>query len=92
MQTARGRHSKNEPGDSLFISPQVSFNVNVSGPDGAREPARRHGTVRGVREPSLVDEAPRSATVIAHTRGELACIHRQPFSNGSPKVRRWRWR
>jgi CRP-like cAMP-binding protein len=70
---------QNEPGDSLFIIAAGFFNVNVSGPDGGTRALGVMGPCEMFGELSLVDGAPRSATVVAHTRGELACIHREPF-------------
>jgi CRP-like cAMP-binding protein len=70
---------QNEPGDSLFIIASGFFNVNVTGPDGGTRALGVMGPCEVFGELSLVDGAPRSATVIAHTRGELVCIQREAF-------------
>jgi CRP-like cAMP-binding protein len=70
---------QNEPGDSLFVIAAGFFNVNVSGPDGGTRALGVMGPCEMFGELSLVDGAPRSATVVAHTRGELVCIQRDAF-------------
>jgi CRP/FNR family cyclic AMP-dependent transcriptional regulator len=70
---------QNEPGDSLFIIAAGFFNVTVSGPDGGTRALGVMGPGEMFGELSLLDGAPRSATVIAHTRGELVCIQSEPF-------------
>src|SRR2546430_722238 len=70
---------QNDPGDSLFIIASGFFNVNVTGPDDGTRALGVMGPCEVFGELSLVDGAPRSATVIAHTRNELVCIQRDAF-------------
>jgi CRP/FNR family transcriptional regulator/CRP/FNR family cyclic AMP-dependent transcriptional regulator len=70
---------QNEPGDSLFVIAAGFFNVSVSGPDGGTRALGVMGPYEMFGELSLVDGAPRSATVVAHTRSELVCIQREAF-------------
>jgi CRP-like cAMP-binding protein len=70
---------QNEPGDSLFIIATGFFNVTISGPDGGTRALGVMGPGEMFGELSILDGAPRSATVVAHTRGELVCIQSEPF-------------
>jgi len=70
---------QHEPGDTLFGIASGYFNVSVIGPDGAVCALGVMGQHEIFGELSLIDGAPRSATVIASSRGELVCIRREPF-------------
>ncbi len=70
---------QHEPGDTLFGIASGYFNVSVFGPEGAVCALAVMGQHEIFGELSLIDGSPRSATVIASSRGELVCIRREPF-------------
>src|SRR5919199_473025 len=77
-----------DPGDSLYVI--ISGDVEVTKQSGSSEVViARRGTGDVIGEMSLLDQAPRSATVRALTHGRMFTINQESFNNllaGSPSA------
>lgn len=71
--------TQGEPGTSFFVICKGRVAVTVLSPDGREVVLSTLGTGDHFGEMALLDESPRSATVVASERSELAVITREAF-------------
>ncbi len=71
--------TQGEPGDSFFVITRGRVSISVLSPDGREVVLTTLAAGDHFGEMALLDDAPRSATVVASERAELAILTRDTF-------------